>query len=68
MVVGAKVCELTEDLLWFDCGSYVGILTSSLKVQKLVPHSIWVNYLQQESSIIYHLVHLNVSHYHHSIS
>ena len=30
MVVGAKVCELTEDLLWFVCGSYVGILTSSL--------------------------------------
>ena len=20
MVVGAKVCELTEDLLWFGCG------------------------------------------------
>ena len=30
MVVGAKVCELTEDLLWFVCGLYVGILTSSL--------------------------------------
>ena len=29
MVVGAKVCELTEDLLWFVCGLYVGILTSS---------------------------------------
>ena len=23
MVVGAKVCELTEDLLWFVCGLYV---------------------------------------------
>ena len=30
MVVGAKVCELTEDLLCFVCGLYVGILTSSL--------------------------------------
>ena len=31
MVVGAKVCELTEDILWFVCGLYVGILTSSLR-------------------------------------
>ena len=31
MVVGAKVCELTEDLLWFVCGLYVGILTSPLR-------------------------------------
>ena len=30
MVVGAKICELTEDLLWFVCGLYEGILTSSL--------------------------------------
>ena len=30
MVVGAKVCDPTEDLLWFVCGLYVGILTSSL--------------------------------------
>ena len=30
MLVGAKVCDLTEDLLWFVCGLYVGILTSSL--------------------------------------
>ena len=30
MLVGAKVCDLTEDLLWFACGLYVGILTSSL--------------------------------------
>ena len=29
MLVGAKVCDLTEDLLWFVCGLYVGILTSS---------------------------------------
>ena len=33
MVVGAKVCELTEDLSWFVCGLYVGILTSSLTGQ-----------------------------------
>ena len=31
MVVGAKVCDLTEDLLWFVCGLYAGILTSSLR-------------------------------------
>ena len=31
MVVGAKVCDLTEDLLWFVCGLYVGIVTSSLR-------------------------------------
>ena len=30
MVVGAKVCDLTEDLLWFVCGLYAGILTSPL--------------------------------------
>ena len=30
MVVGANVCDLTEELLWFVCGLYVGILTSSL--------------------------------------
>ena len=30
MMVGAKVCDLTEDLLWFVCSLYVGILTSSL--------------------------------------
>ena len=28
LLVGAKVCDLTEDLLWFVCGLYVGILTS----------------------------------------
>ena len=33
MLVGAKVCDLTEDLLWFVCGLYVGILTSSLMLQ-----------------------------------
>ena len=32
MVVGAKVCDLTEDLLWFVCGLYVGISTSSLNI------------------------------------
>ena len=30
MLVGAQVCDLTEDLLWFVCGLYVGMLTSSL--------------------------------------
>ena len=33
MVVGAKVCELTDGFLWFVCGLYVGILTSPLKLQ-----------------------------------
>ena len=33
MVVGAKVCELTYGFLWFVCGLYVGILTSSLRIQ-----------------------------------
>ena len=30
MVVGAKVCELTDDFLWFVCGLCVIILTSTL--------------------------------------
>ena len=30
MVVGSKVCELTDDIMWFVCGLYVGILTSPL--------------------------------------
>ena len=30
MVVGAKVCELTDGFLWFVCSLYVGILTSLL--------------------------------------
>ena len=30
MPLGAKVCDLTEDLLLFVCGLYVGILMSSL--------------------------------------
>ena len=36
MVVGAKVCDLTEDLLWFVRGLYVGILTSSLRLLDLM--------------------------------
>ena len=30
MVVGAKVCELTDGFLWFVCGLYVGMLMSPL--------------------------------------
>ena len=30
MVVGAKVCQLTDGFLWFVCGLNVGILTSPL--------------------------------------
>ena len=33
MLVGAKVSDLTENLLWFVCCLYVGILTSSLICQ-----------------------------------
>ena len=43
MVVGAKVCDLTEDLLWFVCGLYVGILTSSLNVLILKVKDIAIN-------------------------
>ena len=37
MVDGAKVCDLTEDLLWFLCGLYVGNLTSSLNKHMYIP-------------------------------
>ena len=30
MVVGVKVCELTDGFSWFVCGLYVGILMSPL--------------------------------------
>ena len=43
MVVGAKVCDLTEDVLWFVCGLYVGILTSPLK--KLKNNIAFLNYI-----------------------
>ena len=36
MVVRAKVCELTDGLLWFVCGLYLGILTSPLKMERFV--------------------------------
>ena len=36
MVVGAKVCELTDGFLWFVCGLYVGILTSPLTDNHLI--------------------------------
>ena len=32
MVVGAKVCDLTDGFLWFVCLLYVRILTSSLTI------------------------------------
>ena len=32
MVVGAKVCDLTNGFLQFVCDLYVGILTSSLVI------------------------------------
>ena len=45
MLVGAKVYDLTEDLLWFVCGLYVGILTSS-RTLDLLCH-VCVTYLCQ---------------------
>ena len=39
MVVRAEVCELTDGLLWFVCGLYVGILTSPLSA--LHPNSFF---------------------------
>ena len=38
MVVGAKVCDLTENLLWFVRGLYVGILTFSLIIAAASEH------------------------------
>ena len=32
MVVGAKVCDLTDGFLWCVCGLYVGLLTSPLRI------------------------------------
>ena len=40
MVVGAKVCELTDGFLWFVCGLYVGILTSPLTYLALGVHAL----------------------------
>ena len=41
MLVGAKVCDLTEDLLWFVCRLYVGILTSFLTIiTEIILHEI----------------------------
>ena len=41
MEVGAKVCDLTEDLLWYAYGLYVGILTPSLKYINEPYSRIW---------------------------
>ena len=41
MVVGAKVCELTDGFLWFVCGSYVGILTCPLRGRGGPVDSMW---------------------------
>ena len=38
MVVGAKVCDLTNGFLWFVCGLYVGILTSPLRGDVKIHH------------------------------
>ena len=43
MVVGAKVCELTDGFLWFVCGLYVGILTSPLTWSKPVDIILFFN-------------------------
>ena len=42
MLVGAKVCELTDGFLRFVCGLYVVILTSPLKCELYSIGSHWV--------------------------
>ena len=44
MVVGAKVCELTDDF----CGLYVGILTSplTLHVMRHKTYTVWYHYIK----------------------
>ena len=47
MLVGAKVCYLTEDLLCFVCGFYVGIFMSSLNTAESISvyaRADWVNF------------------------
>ena len=52
MLVGAKVCDLTEDLLWFVCGLYVGILMSSLSNAKIkIDKSIFKMHFSVQLSI-----------------
>ena len=45
MLVGAKVCELTDGFLWFVCGLYVGTLTSHSGSHKL-------SHLRLSSSVV----------------
>ena len=57
MVVGAKVCELTDGFLWFVCGLYVGILTSTLsplskcKQSKIIKMKGDILYIQNEGQL-----------------
>ena len=69
MLVGAKVCDLAEDLLWFVCGLYVGILMSSLSLcsrfylalilQSWHDHSRIHSYSLQETTLFLSLVSVN---------
>ena len=43
MLVGAKLYDLTEDLLWFVCGLYVGILTVPQYMFFFFVHFFFVN-------------------------
>ena len=42
MVVGAKICELTDGFLWFVCGLYVGILTSPLSPARTIISELYM--------------------------
>ena len=43
MVVGDKVCDITDVFLWFVCGLYVGILTSPL-IQDVTTTGVNISY------------------------
>ena len=49
MLVGAKVCDLAEDLLWFVCCLYVGILMPSLTRREF---HLWIRTIIQVGIII----------------
>ena len=55
MLVGAKVCDLTEDLLWFVCGLYVEILTSSLTIAFIKGEASSISILIREFSVLFSL-------------
>ena len=55
MVVGANVCDLTEDLLWFVCGLYVRMLTAPLMQETLIClcRTIIMSFLKKMTILLY---------------